>query len=116
MGLRVLVLAHSPAQIQGDKLPTVFRPIAIITLSDNIRPDAIETIKWFRENDVAVKVISGDNPVTVSEVAPPRGNKDASQFLSLEGLSDIEVGKRRKSIHRFRTGHARTEGNPYPLH
>lgn len=91
MGLRVLVLAHSPAQIQGDKLPTVFRPIAIITLSDNIRPDAIETIKWFRENDVAVKVISGDNPVTVSEVARRAGIKNASQFLSLKGLSDIEV-------------------------
>lgn len=91
MGLRVLVLAHSPAQIQGDKLPTVFRPIAIITLSDNIRPDAIETIKWFRENDVAVKVISGDNPVTVSEVARRAGINNASQFLSLEGLSDIEV-------------------------
>lgn len=91
MGLRVLVLAHSPAQIQGDKLPTVFRPIAIITLSDNIRPDAIETIKWFRENDVTVKVISGDNPVTVSEVARRAGIKNASQFLSLEGLSDIEV-------------------------
>lgn len=91
MGLRVLVVAHSPAQIQGDKLPTVFRPIAIITLSDNIRPDAIETIKWFRENDVAVKVISGDNPVTVSEVARRAGIKNASQFLSLEGLSDLEV-------------------------
>ena len=91
MGLRVLVLAHSTAQIQGDKLPTAFRPIAIITLSDNIRPDAIETIKWFRENDVAVKVISGDNPVTVSEVARRAGIKNASQFLSLEGLSDIEV-------------------------
>ncbi len=59
MGLRVLVLAHSTAQIQGDKLPTAFRPIAILTLSDNIRPDAVETIKWFRENDVAVKVIFG---------------------------------------------------------
>ena len=91
MGLRVMVLAHSPASITGDKLPSVFRPIAIITLSDNIRPDAIETIKWFRENDVAVKVISGDNPVTVSEVARRAGIKDASMFISLEGLSDLEV-------------------------
>lgn len=91
MGLRVLVLAHSTAQIQGDKPPTAFRPIAILTLSDNIRPDAIDTIKWFRENDVAVKVISGDNPVTVSEVARRAGIKNAAQFISLEGLSDIEV-------------------------
>ncbi len=91
MGLRVLVVAHSPSQIQGDKVPTALKAVAIVTLSDNIRPDAIETIKWFRENDVAVKVISGDNPVTVSEVARRAGIKNASQFISLEGLSELEV-------------------------
>ena len=91
MGLRVLVVAHSSAQIQGDKTPVSMKPIAIITLSDNIRPDAIDTIKWFRENEVAVKVISGDNPVTVSEVARRAGIKNAAHFISLEGLSDIEV-------------------------
>ncbi|MBQ5926461.1 MAG: HAD-IC family P-type ATPase [Clostridia bacterium] len=91
MGLRVMVLAHSPAGISGDKLPAVFRPIAVITLSDNIRPDAIQTIRWFKENEVAVKVISGDNPVTVSEVARRAGIEKASQFISLEGLSELEV-------------------------
>ena len=91
MGLRVLVVAHSMAQIQNGKAPSALRPIAIITLSDNIRPDAVETIRWFKENDVEVKVISGDNPVTVAEVARRAGIKHASQYLSLEGLSDIEV-------------------------
>ena len=91
MGLRVLVVAHSPAQIQGDKVPVNLKAVAVITLSDNIRPDAIETIKWFRENDVDVKVISGDNPVTVSEVARRAGIKNAAQFISLEGLSEIDV-------------------------
>ena len=91
MGLRVLVVAQSTGQLQGDKLPVGLKAVAILTLSDNIRPDAIETIKWFRENDVAVKVISGDNPVTVSEVARRAGIKNASQFISLEGLSDLEV-------------------------
>ena len=91
MGLRVLMVAHSSAQIQADKVPTALRPIALITLSDNIRPDAIETIKWFKENDVAVKVISGDNPLTVSEVARRAGIKNAARYLSLEGLSDLEV-------------------------
>ena len=91
MGLRVLVVAHSSGQIQGDKVPSALKAIAVVTLSDNIRPDAIETIKWFRENDVAVKVISGDNPVTVSEVARRAGIKNASQFISLEGLSELEV-------------------------
>ena len=91
MGLRVLVIAHAQTNLQGDKIPLGLKAIAVITLSDNIRPDAIETIKWFKENDVAVKVISGDNPVTVSEVARRAGIKNASQFISLEGLSDLEV-------------------------
>lgn len=91
MGLRVLLVAHSTGQIQGDKIPVGLKALAIITLSDNIRPDAIETIKWFKDNDVAVKVISGDNPVTVSEVARRAGITNASQFISLEGLSEIEV-------------------------
>ena len=91
MGLRVLLIAHSPSGIQGDKIPAGLKPVSIVTLSDNIRPDAIETIKWFRENDVEVKVISGDNPVTVSEVARRAGIKNASNFISLEGLSRLEV-------------------------
>ena len=91
MGLRVLVIAHGTGQIQGDKVPIGLKAVAIITLSDNIRPDAVDTIKWFKENDVAVKVISGDNPVTVSEVARRAGIRNAAQFISLEGLSDLEV-------------------------
>ena len=91
MGLRVLIIAHSVGQLQGDKVPVGLRAVAAITLSDNIRPDAIQTIKWFKDNDVAVKVISGDNPVTVSEVARRAGISNAAQFISLEGLSDLEV-------------------------
>ena len=91
MGLRVMVIAHSVGQLQGEKIPVGLKAAAIITLSDNIRPDAMDTIRWFKENDVAVKVISGDNPVTVAEVARRAGIKNASLFISLEGLSDIEV-------------------------
>ena len=91
MGLRVIVLAHSPAAIAGDKLPTVLKPVAIISIADNIREDAVDTIKWFRQNDVAVKVISGDNPVTVSEVARRAGIENADKYISLEGLNEKEV-------------------------
>ena len=91
MGMRVLVLAHSASPIVGDKIPAVLKPVAIISIADNIREDAIETIKWFRENDVNVKVISGDNPVTVSEVARRAGIAGAEKFISLEGLNDKEV-------------------------
>ena len=91
MGLRVMVVAYSQSPIVGEKIPHALRAMCLITLADNIRPDAVETIKWFKENDVAVKVISGDNPVTVSEVARRAGIRNASQFISLEGLSEIEV-------------------------
>ena len=91
MGLRVIVLAHSPTPIVGDKLPAVLKPVAVISIADNIREDAIDTIKWFGENDVNVKVISGDNPVTVCEVAKRAGIKNAEKFISLEGLNEKEV-------------------------
>ncbi len=91
MGLRVIVLAHSPAPIVGEKLPAVLKPLAIISIADNVREDAVDTIKWFKENDVDVKVISGDNPVTVSEVAKRAGIAHAEKFISLDGLNDKEV-------------------------
>ena len=91
MGLRVIVLAHSPSPIVGDKLPSILKPIAIISIADNVREDAIDTIKWFKDNEVNVKVISGDNPVTVSEVAKRAGIANAEKFISLDGLNDTEV-------------------------
>ena len=90
-GLRVLVLAYSPSQISGEKIPSLLRPMAIITLADNVRPDAVDTIKWFRDNEVEIKIISGDNPVTVSEVARRVGVKNASNYISLDGLTEVEV-------------------------
>ncbi len=91
MGLRVLVLAHSNAPIVSEKLPAIMKPVAIISIADNVRDDAVDTIRWFRENDVEVKVISGDNPVTVAEVAKRAGIKSAEKYISLEGLNDKEV-------------------------
>ena len=90
-GLRVLVVAIAPGQLSGDKLPTGFKPLAVISISDNIREDAVQTIRWFKENDVAVKIISGDNPVTVSEVARRVGVANADKYISLEGLNEKEV-------------------------
>lgn len=91
MGFRVLILAHSNNEIKEDTPPNDFIPICLIIIVDNIREDAIETIKWFKENDVAIKVISGDNPITVSEVSKRVGIENADKYISLEGLSDNEV-------------------------
>lgn len=91
LGQRVLLLAHSNKDITNDKIPTDMQPFALITLSDNIRREAIKTIDWFKKNDVDVKVISGDNPITVAEVARRAGIEGADKYVSLDGMSDEEV-------------------------
>ena len=90
-GFRVLILAESNNKIKNENLPKDLSPIALLLLVDNIREDAIETIKWFKENDVAIKVISGDNPITVSQVSKRAGIDYADNYISLEGLSDKEI-------------------------
>ena len=59
-GMRVLVACVSEKKISQDKLPFDMQVAAIIVLSDTLRPDAIETINWFKQNEVDIKVISGD--------------------------------------------------------
>lgn len=90
-GLRVLILAVSNSQIIDDKVPTDLLPIAYILLRDNVRVDAVDTIKWFKENGVAIKIISGDNPITVAEVSKRVGVENADKYISLENLTEKEV-------------------------
>ena len=91
MGLRVLVVALSSGKLSGEKLPTGFKPVAVISIADNIREDAPQTIRWFKDNDVDIKIISGDNPMTVSEVAKRVGVANADKYISLEGMNEKEV-------------------------
>ncbi len=90
-GLRVIVLAYSQLPLKDEKIQKVPRLISLILIEDQIRKEAFDTIKYFRENGVEVKVISGDNPVTVSEVSRRVGIKHADEYISLDGLSDDEV-------------------------
>ncbi|MCH5152681.1 MAG: HAD-IC family P-type ATPase [Clostridiales bacterium] len=89
-GLRVLAVGHAKQAIKNDEA-TGLEPIAIVVLQDTVRDDAPEIIKWFKDNDVAVKVISGDNPVSVSVIAQKVGVKDADKYISLDGMSEEEV-------------------------
>ena len=86
-GYRVLLLAECDNNFSGDNS----KPIALILLQDNIRKDAPKTIEWFKQNDVDIKIISGDNPITVSEVARRCGVEHHEKYISLQGLSSTEV-------------------------
>ena len=90
-GFRVILLVKCDGKIEGDRLPTKRTPIALITIEDHIRQDAPETIKWFKDNAVQIKIISGDNPITVSEVSKRVGVENAELFISLEGLNEQQV-------------------------
>jgi cation-transporting ATPase E len=71
-GRRVVLLASSPGPLNGLGPPPV-EPRALVVLSDQVRIDAPETLRWFAEQGVAVKVISGDHPRTVGAVAARAG-------------------------------------------
>ncbi len=86
-GYRVLLLAESDASFSGENC----KPVALILLQDNIRKDAPKTIEWFKNNGVDIKIISGDNPITVSEVARRCGVENHNKYISLQGLSNTEV-------------------------
>lgn len=89
-GLRVLAVGRSNKAIKNDTVDGL-DPIAIVALQDTVRSDAPEIIRWFAENNVDVKIISGDNPLSVSVIAQKVGVKGAEKFISLEGMSDEEV-------------------------
>ncbi len=84
-GERVLLVArHENIDEEG-------MPLALISISDRIRPNAKETIANFQEQGVILKVISGDNAETVSTIAARVGIKDADKYLSCESVSDEEL-------------------------
>lgn len=90
-GFRVLMVAESNLPIVDGKVPKNLTPSALIVIQDHIREDAADTIKWFKESGVEIKVISGDNPIAVSEIAKRVGVEGAENYISLEGLSGAEV-------------------------
>ncbi len=70
---RVLVLGYSALPFSGRELPSPLVPVGVICLRDKIRPEAARTLRYFAEQGVDVKVISGDNVTTVSQIARRTG-------------------------------------------
>lgn len=92
-GLRVLVLAKSPELSEGAELPKDLKPIALLLITDVIRQEAPDTLKFFDSQEVDLKVISGDDPVTVAAIARRAGLKNADKYVdatTLKTEEDIE--------------------------
>lgn len=89
-GFRVLVLAHSPNESVGTELPSGLVPEALLILTDVIRKEAPDTLHFFDSQGVDLKVISGDDPVTVASIAKRAGLKNAEQYVDATTITTQE--------------------------
>ena len=90
-GYRVLLLArYDGAPEPGNLVVNSVTPMALIPLTNRIRPEAPETFRYFTQQGVSIRVISGDNPVTVSEVARQAGISDADLYVDASTLTTDE--------------------------
>ncbi|MCL2213403.1 MAG: HAD-IC family P-type ATPase [Oscillospiraceae bacterium] len=82
-GLRVLCLAHSGENFESEQLPRNLKFAGLLVFDDNIRPEAPDTFRRFVEEGVTLKVISGDDALTVSCIAAKAGIKNAAQYVDM---------------------------------
>ena len=100
-GYRVLVFGKYDGEINGKELTEKVVPIALVFLSNPIREEAPETFNYFANQGVEIKVISGDNPITVSQVAQQAGIENAEKYIdatTLESEEDIQEAVLRYTV------------------
>ena len=90
-GCRILVVAEGKQPISNDGYHGELDAIALIILKDHIREGASETFKWFKDNEIGIKVITNDNPLVTSVVALEAGIEGADKYISLEGIDNDEL-------------------------
>ena len=87
-GYRVIVLAKAESLTRDGVIDGEILPLGLVVLANEIRDNAVETFTYFKEQGVAIKVISGDNPATVSEVARQAGIENAEKYVDASTLTD----------------------------
>ena len=89
-GYRILVLAHSEQETKGTERPTGLEPLGLFLITDVIREEAPDTLAFFDSQGVDLKVISGDDPVTVSAIAKKAGLKNANHYIDATTIKTPE--------------------------
>ena len=87
---RVLVVAYSENEILDSSLPENLKPMGFILIKDKIRNNAEKTLRFFAKQGVDIKVISGDDPLTVSNIAKRVNLKNAGEFIDAKTLDTPE--------------------------
>ncbi|MFF5705869.1 HAD-IC family P-type ATPase [Streptomyces sp. NPDC012794] len=91
-GLRVLLLARSERELDDPAVTTGVRPTALVVLEQRLRPDAADTLRYFEDQKVKAKVISGDNAVSVGAVAGKLGLPGAQNTVDARELPAERAG------------------------
>ncbi|WP_099831697.1 cation-translocating P-type ATPase [Streptococcus suis] len=102
-GSRVLILALSQQSLPSsqNQLPENIEPLALLEIADPIREDAAETLAYLRSQEVTLKIISGDNPVTVSHIAKEAGFADYDSYINCSKVDDEELIARAETTAIF---------------
>lgn len=87
---RVIVLAHSKDDFNGKLLPNNLEVVGYVLIIDKIRKEASKTIKYFGKQGVDIKIISGDNPITVSRIAKLVGVPNYENYVDASSLKTNE--------------------------
>lgn len=87
-GHRVLCVAYSKEPFNDESLPKNISCIGLLVLSDNVRENAPKTFEFFEKQGVNIKIISGDNPLTVSNIAGQAGVKDSHLYIDMSKVSN----------------------------
>ncbi|MFD9359697.1 HAD-IC family P-type ATPase [Streptomyces sp. NPDC060031] len=90
-GLRVLLLGRAARELDDPAVATGVRPTALIVLEQRLRPDAADTLRYFDDQDVKAKVISGDNAVSVGAVAGKLGLPGAENTVDARKLPTTQA-------------------------
>lgn len=88
---RVLVLAQSQEELQKQELPQKLELVGYILILDKIRKEAKQTLEYFEKQGVDIKIISGDNPVTVSKIAKQVGVKDFEKYIDMSTVPEKKI-------------------------
>ena len=89
-GKRVLVLAEAQGLVTADAVPPVRAVCGLCVLTDQLRPCVDQTLRYFRDQDVDIRIISGDNPLTVSRIARRAGLPSWDSWVDATTLTTEE--------------------------
>ncbi len=90
-GCRVLLLAEAEGAIENGQVPPVTRLLGLLLLRETLRPSAKDALSWFRQEGVSVRVMSGDDPVTVAAAARALALEGNDRIVDCSRLTDEEL-------------------------